>query len=392
MNLPAVSRNVRLYYWYQAFSEPIFWGPILITYIIHVGKMPLADIYLMESVVVLSMIFLEVPSGALADLIGRKKTMVLGGIFALTDVLWFSCSDSPLDIWIANIFWVIGFSLKSGADSALLYDSLKVLEREKEYKQIEGHAISARLFFFACGSLIVGFLAEINLRLPLILSSLGVAASLLASFLFKEPNIVKSYSPKEQFNLIKVSILFVANHKELKWLVGFSALIAVTSKIWFFTYNPYFELVNLDLKYYGVIFFLLNIIAWFSSRYAYKVEKFLPERLIIIAMIALLALPILLMGTFVALPAVGLVLLQNFVRGFSFPFFRDFINSRIDSENRATVISIQSAINGFSQFVFLGIFGLLLNIWDLPVCLQILGLFVLFAGIIGIRRYYKIFK
>lgn len=391
MNNPAVSRNIRLYYWYQAFSEPIFWGPILITYIIHVGQMPLADIYLMESVVVLSTIFLEVPSGALADLIGRKKTVVLGGIFALTDVIWFSCSNSPLDIWIANIFWVIGFSLKSGADSALLYDSLKILGREKEYKQIEGRAISARLLFFALGSLVVGFLAEINLRLPLLLSSFGIAASLHASFLFKEPSAVKSYSAKEQLNLMKISILFVANHKELKWLVGFSALISLTSKIWFFTYNPYFELVNLDLKYYGIIFFFLNVTAWFSSRYAYKVENHLPEQLVIISMIALLALPIILMGTFVILPAIGLVLLQNLVRGFSLPFFRDFLNSRIKSENRATVISIQSAVNGFFQFIFLGIFGLLLSIWILPVCLQILGLFVLLAGILGIRRYNQIF-
>jgi hypothetical protein len=190
---------------------------------------------------------------------------------------------------------------------------------------------------------------------------------------------------------MKVSLMFVANHKEIKWLVGFSSLIAITSKIWFFAYNPYFELVNLDLKYYGIIFFLLNIIAWFSSRYAYKVESFLSEQLIIVTMVALLSLPILLMGTFVILPAVGLVLFQNFVRGFSFPFFRDFLNSRIKSDNRATVISIQSAVNGFSQFVFLGIFSLLLNSWNLPFCLQILGIFVLSAGILGILRYNRLF-
>ena len=392
MNNSALFRNIRLYYWYQAFNEPIFWGPILITYIIHIGQMPLADIYLMESIVVLSLIFLEVPSGALADLIGRKKTIVLGGVFGLFDIIWFSCANSPFDIWVANFLWIIGFSLKSGADSALIYDSLKILNLEKEYKRIEGRSFSTRLLLFAFGSIVAGLLAEINLRLPVLLSSVGVAISLFASCFFKEPNSIEEYSFKEQLNLMKISFLFIINHLEVKWLVGFSSLIALTSKIWFFTYNPYFELVSLDLRYYGVIFFLLNIIAWLSSRYAYLVEKFISEKMIIITIITLLAVPILLMGTFVILPAVSLVLIQNFVRGFSRPFFQDFINSRIESKNRATVISIKSAVDGLSQFISLGIFCLLLNNFCLPFCLQILGVFVLVMGIISVFYYRKIFS
>jgi len=387
-----LNRNIRLYHWYQAFNEPLFWGPILIAYILHLGKMPLADIYFMEAIVVLSLIFLEVPSGALADLIGRKKTIVLGGIFNLADVIWFANADSPLDVWTANFLWVIGFSLKSGADSALIYDSLSELGLTKNYKKIEGRALSNRLLLFAFSSLITGFLAEINLRLPVMLSALGIAVSLTAACFFKEPNATKSYSLKKQFNLMKLSVLFVANHKEIKWLLGFSALIAIISKIWFFTYNPYFELVNLDLKYYGFIFFLLNIIAWFSSRYAHLAERYITERAVIVAMVGLLSLPIILMGTIVAWPCIFLVLLQNFVRGFSFPFFREFLNSRIESKSRATVISINSAFNGLAQFLALGIFSFCLRAYSLPVCLQILGIFMLIAGILGIHRYWQMYR
>ncbi len=391
MDEKAISRNVMLYKFYAVLGEPILWGPTLILFIQRLGKMSLSEIYLMEAVVVGGIVLLEIPSGALADLIGRKKTILLGQILILASAIFFALINSPLDVWVSNILCMVGFVCRSGADSAFLYDSLKKGKREAEYKQIEGSAMGGRLLAHGIGSLFVGFLSEIDLRLPFILTIPWVLISCLVVLCFKEPIQVREYNFREQVNLMKVSLLFVANHKAVKWIVGYISLIVVSSKLWFFTYNPYFELVELELRYYGVVFCLLNVVAWFFSYNAYRVESKIGERSCMIGMVLLIGLPILMMGSVVSKMMVGMVLLQNVVRGFTGPFFGDFLNRRIESKNRATVISIKSAVSGFVSVVSLSLFGFVLKIWPLTFSLQILGVTVLLLGFVKILQYRKLF-
>lgn len=392
MNTRDAARNVRMYKLYRTFCEPLMWGPILLSYLIHVGGMTLADIYFMESIVVFGFIFLEVPSGALADLIGRKKTVLAGSLCQAASTTWFMLMDSPFDAWGANITWMVGASLSSGADSAFLYDSLKEIGREDEYRKIEGAATGNRLLLTAICSLGVGFLAVVNMRLPLILSLPGIILSASATFFFKEPPQTKAYAAHEHMSMMKTSIMFVANHREVKWIVGFATLIGVASKVWFFTYNPYFEAVGLDLRLYGIMFFLMNAIAWFFSRYAHEIGGRMGEQGAIVSMIALVAFPILLMGSVLSKYSVGFTLLQNAVRGFGQPFIGGFLNRHLNSENRATVLSINSAISGLSQGIALGAFGFLLKAWPLHACLLFLGVSVLALGVLCIASYRMIFK
>jgi MFS family permease len=387
-----VRRNVTLYKWFVISAEPLFWGPTLILCLQHLGKMSLSEVYIMEAIVISGIIFLEIPSGALADLIGRKQTILLGNYFFLASSIMFAFINSAYDVWIANITAMVGIALRSGADSAFLYDSLKEVGRESEYKKIHGNAMGSRLLIVAFCSLGAGFLSEISLRIPLFISIPGIIASCVIVSFFKEPIHARKYNALEQMNLMKVSVLFVANHKEVKWIIGFATLITVVSKIWFFSYNPYFELVDFDLKYYGVVFFLLNIVAWFFSRYAYMLEKKIGEQYCVMMMVILIGLPILFMGSVVSQAMISMVLFQNVVRGFMDPFLGGFLNHHLDSENRATVISIKSAVSGFASVITLSLFGSVLKFYSLAICLQSLGIITLLFGIIAIWRYRRIFK
>jgi hypothetical protein len=87
-----------------------------------------------------------------------------------------------------------------------------------------------------------------------------------------------------------------------------------------------------------------------------------------------------------------MVLFQNIVRGLQEPFFKEFLNRHIASRNRATVLSVKSCVSGVAQFAGLGIFGVMLGIWGLPTCLQVLGVFVLIAGAIGIYDHVRVVR
>ncbi len=382
-------KNVFLYKLYVVFNEPLFWGPILIISIQKLAGMSLSDIYYMESVTLILCVLLDVPFGALADIIGRKKTIILGGIFLFSSKIFFATMNCPLDAWIANMLWAIGLTLQSGSDTSLLYDSLKECNREKEYKSIEGKAVGLRFFLVAICALTTGFLAKINLRFPLYLSVPFLLLSLIPAFFLHEPIHTEKYSIKKQFDTLKRGFLSFFKTKEVAFMIGFSTLIATISKIWFFTYNPYFEIVKIDVSYYGFIFFLCNMVAFISSHYAYKLEKNIGERYFILIMILCIGLPLIVMGLLPIAICAYLVLAQNLVRGFMKPFIGDYLHKHVNTDIRATTMSVNSTMYHFVSIITLGVFSVLLKSVNLLHALILLGITTLLFGFILYFIYIK---
>lgn len=389
MNEQDAGRNILLYRLYAIFNEPLFWGPILIISLQKLAHMPLSDIYYMESAVLCICVALDIPSGALADLIGRKRSIIIGRVFLLGSSIFFTTMRTPLDAWIGNILWAIGFSMQSGADTALLYDTLKEHGRQDEFKRVEGQAVGSRLILVACCSLITGLLADIELRLPLWLCLPFIAVPLVVAFFFKEPTRTGHYSVQKQIEVLKQGIAFAIRSVEVRWMIGFAALLATTSKVWFFTYNPYFELVGLPLAYYGVIFFCLNAVAWLSSHYAYKAEHWIGEKACVIGMILCVGIPILIMGCIPIQPFAYLVVVQNIVRGFMRPFVGDYMNRHITSNIRATVLSVQSSTANLMAIIGLAVFGFLTGTLGLLHSLVMLGVVAIGLGALSYLTYVK---
>lgn len=392
MDQKQVNRNIKSYEFFKIFGMPLFWGPILISYITNIGKMDLSDVYLMESVVVIGMIFMEIYSSGWADLLGRKKTIIIGSAFELAALVLFVFTDSPWIVIAANVIIMIGGAIISGADEAFLADMLKEAGRYDEFTRINQDISSKILAAMAVCSVAAGYLYDIEPHLPIILSVPGVILSFASTFFLTESVRTGKTGHREHFNLIKMSVLFVANHKQVKWIIAFIGLIAVASKIWFFTYNPYFELTELSPKYFGWIFFAFNAIAWGTSRHISLIERKLSEKTIILLMIILMSLPVFLLGTFVSQAAIIFIFCDHVVRGFKGPFFSRLINEHLDSKNRATVLSIQSAAVSVISATGFWAFGIILKHISLPSALQSLGLAGLITGLILFRGYGRIFR
>lgn len=395
MDKHLLERNLKLYQIFETCREPIFWGPIVILFLNKMARMSLPEIFFMESVVIAMLMVFEIPTGALADLLGRKRTIFIGSLFLVADTAFFAFATCPLMAWTGNILWAIGFSLISGADSSMLYDTLKVLGREKEYKKIQGKAVSYRFFLMAITSLIGGFLADINLRLPAILGLSTVIISCVVVSFFFEPPVVerkRKYDFREHLKIAKDSFSIFIKNPKVRWLIFFSAVLATTSKLWFFTYNPYFELVKLPLPMFGVIFFFLNIIAASSSFFADSIHKKLGSTISAVVMVALLGLPIIAMGMWPIAPFAFLVMMQNFVRGYQKPFIEHLMHDHICSKTRATVMSIQSSVTSIGQATGLALTSWYLAKSSLTSFLILLGIFALVIGLAFASRFHRTFE
>ncbi len=100
------------------------------------------DIYLLQAIYSVSVAVLEIPSGYMADIVGRKKTLIAGSILGTAGFLIYSCSTSFSGFLAAEIVLGLGGSFISGADSAMLFDSLKAMHQQHKYLQYEGRITS----------------------------------------------------------------------------------------------------------------------------------------------------------------------------------------------------------------------------------------------------------
>src|SRR5213593_4445054 len=108
----------------QALLMFILWVPIWVIFLQRKG-LGLTQIGLLESVAWLITAALEVPTGAIADRWGRKASIAIGTfLYAVAMFLILADALSPAFL-LGYALWNSSMAFVSGADSALLYDSLK---------------------------------------------------------------------------------------------------------------------------------------------------------------------------------------------------------------------------------------------------------------------------
>jgi len=392
-----LERNVGLYIAYGLTAEPLFWGVVLVSYLQKMAQMTLPEVYLVEALIVLGFPILEILFGSMADTVGRKRTMIYGAIFLFLEVLEFALAETIWQACFANALWVVGASLISGADRALIYDSLKALGRTQEFEKIQSQATYGRLFLAAICSVASGHLAAINYRFPVYASLTIMGLHLLIICLFSEPEkskeeAEKDKSAKAQVKLIIKGAQVVWQNCNLKWIIAFTAATLIIGKVWFFTYNPYFEEVKIPEASWGWIFFAMNLVAALSAWAEPRLITKLGNKASIILMVLIQTIPIIIMGTLVIKICALLVIVQNFVRGYTGPFLDNLLHSQIKSDTRATVDSIKSAVHHLIESVCLLSFAFLLMHFSLGACLLILGICGLLAGIGLIIAYRLIYK
>jgi len=345
-------KNIKLYPFFRVFTNLLIIGPILVPFMIYKG-LSYSQIMLLQSISAISVFIFEIPTGTIADKVSRKVSLKLSGVFCMAGLSIYIVFKSFYIFAIAEIIFGIGMTFSSGADSAILYESLERLDRKKEYQKFEGNAAFYLFIGQAIGSAVSGFLYKRNPFLPFIISIFNLIISIFIAVFFKETERKKS----EHKYLIHVfkSINISLKTPRILWTVLFAALMGFAFRSSFWLYQPYFSLVNIDIQWYGVIFFFFNIVAAVSSKILLKKFYDTRPRKVLISLTFLLAGTFILPIIFVFPAAIVILALQQIVRGLYSPTLRFYINHQIKDEYRATVISLVS-LSGSLSFAILSPF------------------------------------
>ena len=119
-------------YLYRFLGEFYLIVPILIPFYESNG-LTKTQVFTVQASYALAVLLLEIPSGYLADVIGRRKTLILGAIgLPLGLFIYVSSSTFWMFVLAENVI-AIANSMRSGCDSAFIYDSLIQMKAESDY-------------------------------------------------------------------------------------------------------------------------------------------------------------------------------------------------------------------------------------------------------------------
>ncbi len=304
----------------------------------------LGDILLLQAIFGFAVASLEVPSGYLADLIGRKQTLVVGSIFYGLGTLLLYFSEGFAMLVGFELCMAAAYSLISGADLALLYDT------ELAIGGLEGRRPKAvrRLFLLdtlsaALASVLAGvLLAFDSLKVLIGVQALVAWMPMLVSLFIFEParRQLSKRRHRENFALILRLLLTVSPVLRFAFLSLAFWSLSTFFVVWLL--QKQWQLQEIPLEYFGYLWAILSLVAAVSGQISHRLVRLVPAslRLGFIALIPVVGY----LGLAAFGPLIGFfaAILVFVARGLGIVLLRDAVNSRIPSEIRATVNSLAS--------------------------------------------------
>lgn len=339
------SRNVNRLYLWQVLISFSLWMPIRIIFLMQRG-FSLTEIALLESISWIMQSLMEVPTGVVADTYSRKASLLFGSLFVALGVAITGLSYSLAGQYLAQFFWSLGLSLTSGADEAMLYDSLKEMKAEGEFPKVSGRLTAMAQASQSGAALVGGALATLDLAYPYYATAGLLLLSCLVAVTLKEP---PRYTPADRQGYMgTVRALGPLLQKPiLLTQMLFSAVLAVTFFILTFTlFQPYSIARGLPVEWLGVAFFALRGVAMGGSWVAHRVPKWTGTHPLITGGTVLIAAALLALSSSPLVVGLlcfaGVGLLNAIVR----PVLNDLMNREIPSHIRASAISVRSLLFG----------------------------------------------
>lgn len=124
----------------------------------------LAEIGLAETVFHITSLLLEIPSGVLADLFGRKKMLVLSSLLRMIGNVAMILSCNLFMVCISLAFHAASYNFASGSGDALAYDSLKLAQREVYYEKYASNQLIIYRLCSGVSTMCAGFALLIGYR------------------------------------------------------------------------------------------------------------------------------------------------------------------------------------------------------------------------------------
>ena len=344
----------------------------------------------------------EVPSGMAADLLGRKKILVFGGmcvvlynlLMAIAPNLFFICLAMGLNAFASTMF--------SGTFSALTYDSLKQCSQTDDYLKVSATCSQITNLTTALGSLASTLERFLRFSGFYLLSAAFESIAALATVLMEEPIVTETQASREnrsfrelpgQFvQLVRDSLAALRSSPLVAKLIAASALVCVPS----YLTKMFVQQRLIELGWPTALLFLPLLLSGLASMLGIEVgRRVRPKSLrrFYVVCALLCGSGCVLVG---AAPALGSILgcmLVQFILDAWTLHENQKLNDAIPSDQRATLISVDSMAYSLLMIPASPLVGAVGDVFgQAGAGLVALGVCVAASGVLALYRKASVFE
>ncbi|MEZ3144742.1 MFS transporter [Halobaculum sp. MBLA0143] len=339
------------FYLYMATLSNAFITPITVVYMQSKG-VGLAGVGAVQALFWVGLTLAEVPTGYVSDRFGHRTSLFFATTTIGAAILGFWFADGVVGFGVVYLVWSVGITFRSGSLGAWLYDTLEARLSTDEFARVRGRGGSVVLGVSAAGSLAGAPLYEIDPLYPFVCTAALAGLGLVVLWTF--PTADDHPASDETDGTGAETLEFVQairtarrhlTGRELRWFVAYTGALYVAHQVVSAFIQPAALASGLSVAQLGPLYAAITGLSAVASWLSGTVERRLGVRGWFTLAPLLVGVPLLVtaVSPLAALPAIAGV---RFVDKLSGTLRKQYINDRVSSVGRATVLSAVSMVFG----------------------------------------------
>ena len=353
--------NIRLAY-ILTFLAECYW-PSVAALFFYLRYFSFAQIAILWAIQAATANILEVPTGAFADIVGRKTSIALSFVVGAISLLIFPFTTAFWVFVILEMMKGLGNALYSGSMEALVYDSLKEEGKENNYPKVAANFETVNWASWALSAIGGGYLYYWQYQSPWLIQGVMFIVAAILAIKLVEPKIdsVKF----ELKTIIKQNIVGLRELFQNSRMTRITLQLAVIGAGYIIASNilgaSQARQYGMDARGTGWLFGVGCIFSVVASRYYVKLKSWLGEKKLVIITAVLLLISFL-VAKYVGLVAGSALIIMRIASSSTFRNTRTVIvNEWISSKNRATALSTLSLLTQIPYIFLSPIFGMIID-------------------------------
>ncbi len=304
--------------------------------------MTMHDVMLLQAIFSATMVIIEIPSGYFSDVLGRRRTLIIGSVLIVTGFVFYCFVNEFSGFLVAELILGVGMAFISGTDAAMLYDTLLELGTPSQGVREEGRQLAYGHYSEAASGVIGGLLATITLLTPIIVQTVIMTLTIPLAFMLVEPQEHRRIGrAASMFEIVSIAKRVMYSNKQLRWMLASSAALGASTLTFVWLLQPYMMMAEVPLWAFGGVWTGFMLIVGFSATHAHRLtEKYTTHRIISV-MACLVILAYVIGGLWVSWLVIPVFAAFYVARGISNPVFTTELNAHVESHERATVLSVR---------------------------------------------------
>ncbi|HWM11276.1 MAG TPA: MFS transporter [Solirubrobacteraceae bacterium] len=347
------------------------------------------------------MVIFEVPTGIVADTVGRRASYLLGTVTLAASTLFYVLLweiEASFWLWaLASMLLGLGFTFFSGAVEAWLVDALAATGFTGELETVFGRGQIVSGAAMLTGSVAGGFIAQqTTLGVPFVLRGIvlvvmfGVAFALMHDVGFTPEKGGRPVA--EMRKIAAASIEYGWRVPAVRWLMVQALFTGGVGVYGFYALQPYLLELYGDPEAYQIAGLVAAIVAGaqiLGGIAAPRIRKRFHRRTsALISIVALSSLALLGIGLIESFwPVIGLIVVWGLMFAASSPIRQAYMNGLIPSQQRATILSFDSLVSSSGGVAIQPALGRAADVWGYaPTYVMSAGLSALALPFLALSR------